>query len=120
MELNYKLVGKRIEGLRKRRGMSQFMLSEEIKKSPPYISYIESGVKRMSLETFVAIANALHCSADALLLDSLENTLVVSNHEFSNLLTDCSEYEIRILYEVAKSAKRAIRANRDRLIQLNK
>lgn len=112
MVLNYVQIGKRIGEIRKRRGISQLTLSEMVNKSPTYISYIESGIKCMSLDTFVSIANALQVSADELLVDSIENTIKVSNHEFAELLSDCSEYEKRVLLEMAKAAKRAVRENR--------
>ncbi len=65
-------IGQKIKALRVKRGMSQSDLSELIDKSPTYISYIENGVKSMSLETFVSIANALGCSADELLADNIQ------------------------------------------------
>ena len=60
MALNFVQIGKHIGEIRKRRGLSQQKLSEIIDKSPTYVSYIESGLKCMSLDTFVSIANALH------------------------------------------------------------
>ena len=65
----------------------------------------------MSLDTFVAVANALQVSADELLKDSIENTIVVSNHEFAALISDCSEYEKRVLLAMVTSAKEALRDN---------
>jgi len=111
MALNFVEIGKRIGEMRKHRGISQMALAEMVNKSPTYISYIESGLKCMSLDTLVAIANALHVSADELLMDSLDNTVKVSNHEFSSLLSDCNEYEKRVLYSVVDSAKKALRDN---------
>ena len=49
MKMNNSLVGKRIGQLRKRRGLSQLMLSEMIDRSPTHLSYIETGAKSMSL-----------------------------------------------------------------------
>ncbi len=83
MAINFVQIGKHIGEIRRRRGLSQQKLSEIIDKSPTYISYIEGGLKCMSLDTFVAIANALQVSADELLKDSIENTIAVSNHEFA-------------------------------------
>lgn len=117
MALNFVKVGKRIGEIRKRRGLSQTALAESIEKSPTYISYIEGGLKCMSLDTFVAVANALRVSADELLMDSLENTVKVSNHEFASLLTDCSEYETRVLLDLAVAAKKALRENQQLFIQ---
>lgn len=111
MALNFVQVGKRVSEVRKRRGLSQQRLSEIICKSPTYISYIEGGLKCMSLDTFVAVANALQVSADELLKDNIENTIVVSNHEFAKVISDCSEYEKRILLSIATSAKESLREN---------
>ena len=86
-------------------------LSEYVDRSPSYISCIETGVKSMSLETFIALANALNVSADELLMDNLENTVKVSNHKFTSLLSDCSDYELRVLLEIATAAKAALRSN---------
>lgn len=111
MALNFVQVGKRVSEVRKRRGLSQQRLAEIICKSPTHISYIEGGLKCMSLDTFVAVANALQVSADELLKDNIENTIVVSNHEFAEMISDCSEYEKRVLLSIVASAKEALREN---------
>ena len=112
MAINFVQIGKRIGEIRKHRGLSQQRLSEIINKSPTYVSYIESGLKCMSLNTFVSIANALQVSADDLLKDSIENTIKVSNHEFAAVIADCNEYEKRVLLSIVKSAKESLRENR--------
>ena len=53
MTLNNVAIGKRIQTVRKKRGLSQFTLAGIVDRSPGYISYIETGFKSMSLETFV-------------------------------------------------------------------
>ena len=70
----------------------------------------------MSLDMFICVANELKVSADVLLFDSLENTVSVSNHEFAAVLSDCSEYETRILLDIVRSAKKSMRENK-RLIR---
>ena len=111
MALNYILIGQKIKAIRKRKGLSQMKLSELIDRSPTYISYIESGIKSMSLDTFVLLANALNVTADELLMDSLENTIKVSNHEFAALLINCSDYERRVLLDITATAKKSLREN---------
>lgn len=111
MALNYQALGKRIRHLRKRRGISQQALAEIIDCAPTYISYIEGGRKSMSMTTFVAIANALHATADELLVDSLENSIRIKSYEFSSLLSDCSDYEKKIMFAVLSSTKEALRTN---------
>ena len=112
MALNLVKIGKRVGEIRKDRGLSQQKLSENINRSPTYVSYIEGGLKCMSLDTFVSIANALQVSADELLMDSIENTIKVANHKFAAIISDCSEYENRILLEVILAVKKTIRENR--------
>ena len=116
MAINFVQIGKHIGEIRKRRGLSQQKLSEIIDKSPTYVSYIEGGLKCMSLDTFVSIANALQVSADELLKDNIK----VANHEFASLIADCSEYEKRVLLSMLKTAKTAMRENRHLLMTRRK
>lgn len=112
MATNNISIGQKIKVIRKRKGYTQAALSELINRSPTYISYIESGFKSMSLDTFVSIANALNATADELLEDSLENTVKVSNHEFAAILSDCSDYEKKVLFDVVSATKQSLRDNR--------
>jgi transcriptional regulator with XRE-family HTH domain len=118
MTINHISLGQRIRLMRKRKGLTQLHLSELVGLSPTYISYIESGYKSMSLATFIEIANALNVTADELLIDSLENTVKVSNHELAALLSDCSEYEKKILLDVASATKKSLRENRSQFHSL--
>ena len=65
-------VGRRIQEVRKSRGLTQAELAQTLDLSTKYISNIECGFKTPKLNTFVAIANALQCSADLLLSDVLD------------------------------------------------
>ena len=109
MSLNYILLGKRVRDLRIKRRMSQAELSELIEKSPPYVSYIESGIKSPSLDTLILLANALGVTADMLLAESLDNHLLVDVGEYAELLNDCSPYERRVLIENARALKKTMR-----------
>ena len=115
MTINYNALGKRIKSIRKRKGITQSKLAESIHYSTPYISYIETGTKHMGLDVFILIANRLNVSADELLVDSLENTIAVSNHEFAALISDCSEYEMRILLDLLRSTKESLRKHRTKI-----
>ncbi len=65
-------VGRRIQDVRKSRGLTQAELSQMVDLSTKYISNIECGFKTPKLNTFVAIANALQCDANLLLSDVLD------------------------------------------------
>ena len=112
MAFNYVSSGKRIFYARTKRGLTQAKLAEATGLSTVFISNLETGDKCASLESFVSIANALNYSADELLIDNLTNTVKASNHAFAGLLSDCSEFEKRLLYDILCSAKQSVRENR--------
>lgn len=109
MVINYVAIGKRITLARKRRKLSQSQLAEMAHISNSYISYLESGERNMSLEIFVEIANALNVSTDELLIDNIPNRIRTTSHEMLTLLSDCNEFEGRVLLAVMRGAKDAIR-----------
>lgn len=109
MSINYETLGKRIKEIRKRNNLSQAKMSEMIEKNPSYVSYIESGVKSMSLDTFVQIANALSVPTDLLLIDHLVASQRPASKEITALLADCSDYEVIVILDTMKSLKTALR-----------
>ncbi len=117
MPLNIIALGRNIRHYRKKRGLSQSYLSELIDKSPTYLSYVESGMRCVSLDTLVDLANALNTTSDALLKESLTNSVLVMNNEFAAVLGDCSEYEQRIFLEVIIALKGSIRSNKSLFFQ---
>ena len=73
----YAEIGKNIRAARKQLNMSCEELAEKSGLSAKFIGNIERGEKAVSLDSFVAIANALGASADALLGSVLANGYVV-------------------------------------------
>ena len=111
MPLNNFALGKNIRHFRKKRGLSQSYLSELIDRSPTYLSYVESGMRCISLDTLVDLANALNVTSDALLKESLTNSALVMTKEFAAVLGDCTDNEQRILLEVMIAVKASMRTN---------
>ena len=101
MQLNYYVLGQRIQKIRKNKRISQAVLSTMIDKSAGYISYLECGTKVMSLETFVGIANALEVSTDTLLNRQLTGATEMSNAEAQKIF----------LLDVLKTTKNALRSH---------
>lgn len=112
MTFDYLTIGQKIKELRTAQNMSQFTLAEKANISPTYISYVENGQKCMSLETLLGIANALGVSPDVILVGAYENHTNASQHEFSEILGDCSLYESRVMLETVKAVKTSLRSNR--------
>ncbi len=109
MQINYILLGQRIRAIRTKKGITQMELAERIDRSPAYMSYVETAYKFCSLDTLVRVANELNVSTDDLLIDSLANTVKVSNYEFAPILSDCSDYEMCVLLDMVKATKQAMR-----------
>ena len=67
MNLDYKMVGKRIQKRRKKCRLTQEQLAELTNRSPAFIGHIERGTRKMSLETLCELSLALKCPTDELL-----------------------------------------------------
>lgn len=85
------LIGRRIKAIRLQLDLSQASLAECIDKSPTFISRLESGLKKPSLETLVRVADAFDVPIDYL----LHNAPKQSN--IQELLSDCTPREIRFI-----------------------
>ena len=118
MTINYSLIGNRIKAARKAKGLSQSELSELIDRSVGYMSYIETGSKKPSLETLIQIANALDVTIDELLSDNISAASPVSNTQLNHLLSDCRAYEKRVILLSVQSIKDAIRISKP-LMEVN-
>lgn len=115
MKLNYERMGRIIKAIRKERGLSQAELAESTDLSVPYISHIETGRSKASLETVVNIANILNVTVDRLLSGNLEYSDY--SPELRELFSDCSSYEKSVIFDTANSVKRSLRINRELLIK---
>ena len=100
--MDAQIVGQRIKAAREARGLTQEALAAMVDLSPTHISVIERGLKTPNLDSFVAIANALGVSADALLVDVVESIACELSTQISRLpLRERSKIlnAIRILIE---------------------
>lgn len=109
MELDYQALGLRIRKFRQQKGLTQARASELVGIEPSYLSHIERGATKLSLPTLVSIANLLDVSADELLYGNLKQERHVSIEELEQLLSDCSDREVRAIIEFAKTAKTVLR-----------
>jgi transcriptional regulator with XRE-family HTH domain len=108
MSINYKALGHRVKQIRQQNQLSQARFSELIDKTPSYVSYMETGNRSMSLDTFVQIANVLEAPTDILLAEQLRGASVSASIELTLLLADCSETERLIILHTVESLKEAL------------
>jgi len=64
-----KQIGRRIQAIRKQRGLTQEQLAEQLDISTTHMSAIERGVSGVTVEKLVQIINCLDCTADDLFCD---------------------------------------------------
>ncbi|MCC0727228.1 helix-turn-helix transcriptional regulator [Clostridioides sp. ZZV14-6045] len=112
MEMDYKALGKRIKIARIKKGITQESIANEIDITPSHLSNVETGKTKVSLPTLIDIANALSINVDSLLCDNILNSKIVFEGEAKEIFDDCDEYEIRMLVDVLKYMKEAIRKDR--------
>ncbi len=68
-EINYVQIGQKIKNLRYKAGLTQEQMAEMCEISTSFLGHIERGTRKLSLETAVKIADCLHVSMDALIMD---------------------------------------------------
>ena len=73
--MNLKEIGYRIKTIRKNNNLTQEQLAELINVSPHYIYELEKGLKKMSLDTLLAITLTFNTSADYILFGYTNNDL---------------------------------------------
>ena len=112
MSIDYTDVGQRIKRLRMEKGLTQKRLSEAIGVGPSHMSHIESGSTVPSLEVFIAILNALDCSADELLCRETKAGTPLLNSWLPEIIADCDPTETKILSDIVIAAKQTLRKNR--------
>lgn len=113
MNINYKAVGKRLKIARIRADLTQEHLAEIVDLSPTHLSNIETGSTKVSLPTLVKLANALSVTVDDLLCDSVIQSKVQFEKDIGMLLSDCDNYEIRIMKDMLEAIKTTLRRDRD-------
>lgn len=112
MGLNYERMGKIIKAVRAERGLSQADLAEFVNLSVPYISNIETGRSKASLETIVNISDALNVTVDRILCGNMQNSGDYMP-ELRELISDCNSYEKSMILDMASELKKSLRRNKE-------
>lgn len=106
--MEYYEIGQRIRKIRKARGLSQEQLAERAGISATHMSHIETANTKLSLPVFVAIAEVLEISADALLYDEKRESVSAVQNDIASVLERCDARQARIIAEIVKGVKQAL------------
>ena len=74
MNIDYKLIGERIKKARKAKGITQDVLAERLNVSIGYVSQVERGITKISLDLLGAISSILECDIASLITESATNS----------------------------------------------
>ena len=95
MTVDFALIGRRIESLRKERGWTQSRLAEKAELSNNYLSNIEHSYSIPSVETLVRICAALEVTPNDVLLGASRQEKGYMNRDVLALLDQCTPREKR-------------------------
>lgn len=112
MEVDYRIIGRRIRDRRDACGMTQAALAEMSEMSVSHVSCIERGKRQVSLAAFIRIVNALETTADGLLWGHLINDKAGLTANVAELMAGCSEGEKQLLLAVLLALKDTLREAR--------
>ena len=113
MTVDYKSIGRKIKANRIQRRMTQAELAEKTGMSDVYISYIENGIKRTSLDAILKIVYVLNISLDSLILEGSTMRLPKALSDFSELLTGCDIEECEWILKTASAYKKMLMTERE-------
>lgn len=102
MNIDYNVIGKRIKQARKDNKKTQEDLAEYLEVSNSYISRIERGTTKLSLELLVKICTYLSISPSYLLTGSIYSSNDYLRNDVVNMLKECSSEKIKLIVEVIK------------------
>ena len=97
--MDYAKLGVRVRQQRVLNRMTQEQLAEKTGVSSSFIGHIERGEKKASVETVVALCNALDISPSVLLQDSLSDAVMRSQLNFDKGNQDLVQDLMHVLRE---------------------
>lgn len=104
-----KIIGKKIQEYRRKRGITQEAFSEMLEISPNYLSALERGIYNIKLDLLVKMLNILGCSADEIFCDVVDRSSALSASKLSAKLDELPPVEqeriLRVVDTMIESAK---------------
>ena len=97
MAINYKTLGDRIKTKRISQGITQEKFAEHMDVSVGYISQLERGISKVSLERLVSISEYFNCNIDFFIDGINSNTEHYLAQDFEELYAQLSSHEKNIL-----------------------
>lgn len=103
MNIDYKLIGQRIKQIRKERNLTQETLAERLDVSIGYISQIERGVTKISLDLLGAVSSILQCDVAELITGSATKTTEYLERELYDEINRVELSKRKFLLKIIRS-----------------
>ena len=101
MNVDYGLIGKRIKNKRKEAGFTQEKLAEALSVSVGYVSQVERGATKISLDLLAEICGVLSCDMAYFVTGSAAVQDGYLKNELGDKLENMSPQQRKILLEIA-------------------
>ena len=102
MNIDYKLIGERIKQERKRKNMTQEILAEKLNVSIGYVSQVERGITKISLDLLGAISTILNCDVASLISESAIRSNDYMMTEMIEAIKKLDDKKRKYIFEVIK------------------
>lgn len=115
IDLNYKMIGRRLRAIRKKLRLTQEQVAEIADISPQHYSGIETGSAKVSLPALVRLCNALNATPDEVLMDSVRQATQMYLQDVADVFSDCTPDELFLMLSQAANLKEALRLQKPRI-----
>ena len=102
MNVDYKMIGERIQRARKSRNMTQDVLAERLDVSVGYVSQVERGITKISLDLLGAISSALDYDIAYFVSESAINHSEYMESEISSELKKMDGRKKKLIIDIIK------------------
>ena len=99
MNVDYKLIGERIKNARKRVGLTQEVMSEKLGVSVGYVSQIERGITKISLDLLAAVSSILNCDIASFITESALGSDLYISDELYTRICELDNSKRKMLYD---------------------
>ena len=103
MAVDFTIIGMRLKDARRKKGLTQEKLVEQIGVSIAYLSKIETGKIHINLERLSQICNILDVSEGEILNGVSSKSDKYLHSEFSNILKKCNPKQQKLAYKILQS-----------------
>lgn len=103
--IDYKAIGARLRVSRLKKNIKQEEVANLLDTTQSFISSMETGYKKPSLNTLIKLCRIYEISFDSILFDNLPHLKQSLNPDFDEILSDCNENERVFLLLLLKEAK---------------